>query len=136
MDVIISARHFEVTDDLRATIEEKMAVIAGEYHKLTKAIAVMDVEKGRQFVEIQLHGKHLEMVAKSETHDMYESIDEAVEKLERQLRRHLDRIQDHRVHKPEAKIEDQISAQDASEDVEDELEEAEEVPVAPAMARA
>lgn len=98
-DIIISGRHFDVTDELKSYIHQKMERIASEYHKLTTARIVMTVEKSRQHVEIQLEGKHLDIHAEAETHDMYASLDEAFDRIEVQLRKHLDRMQDHHVRK-------------------------------------
>ncbi len=99
-DVIISGRHFDVSDDLKETIRAKTDRIAGEYNKLTTARIVMSVEKFRQKVEIQLEGKNLDLHAEAETNDMYASIDEAFDRIEVQLRKRLDRMQDHHVDKP------------------------------------
>jgi putative sigma-54 modulation protein len=94
-DVIISGRHFDVTDELTDVGHAKMARIAGEYNKLTTARIVMCVEKSRQKAEIQLEGKNLDLHAEAETHDMYASLEEAFDRIEVPLRKYLDRIQEH-----------------------------------------
>ncbi len=101
MEIIISARHFNVSQEMRDYVTEKLGKIAAEYPKLTNVRVVMEIEKGRHIVEIHQEGKNLHLDAGGENHDMYIAFDVAAEKLDKQLRRHLDKIQDHRVHKEE-----------------------------------
>lgn len=119
-DVIISGRHFDVSDELKQAIQTKMERIEGEYSKLTTARIVMSVQKSRQHVEIQLEGKNLDLHAEAETHDMYASIDEAFDRIEVQLRKRLDRMQDHHVDKPVPEALRSPAA--GEEDLEDEAE--------------
>ena len=97
MEVIVSARHFEVGDDLRSYAETKVTELALEHPKLTTARVVLEVQRNWHLAEVHVNGKHLDMVATAQTESMYASIDAATEKLEKQLRKHLEKIQDHRV---------------------------------------
>lgn len=95
MSIIVSGRHMQVTDALRQHAEEKLGVILAEYHKITSVRVILEMQKGHQQVEIVVHGKHLEIEAKHQSFDMYESIDQATVKVATQLRRHFDKIHDH-----------------------------------------
>lgn len=97
MEVIVSGRHIDIDDDLKAYTEEKMLKLADEYAKLTSARVVMEQERNWQIVEAHVNGKHLTLNATARSSDMSVSVDAAVEKLEKQLRRYLERVQDHRV---------------------------------------
>ncbi|MDX9982326.1 MAG: ribosome-associated translation inhibitor RaiA [Lentisphaeria bacterium] len=96
MEVIVSARHFELGDELRTYAEAKVTELAQEHPKLTTARVVLELQRNWQMAEIHLNGKHLDLIASAKTDDMYASIDATAEKLERQLRKHLDKIQEHR----------------------------------------
>lgn len=96
MEIIVSARHFHVSDDLKQRAEEALAKLAVEFPKLTSARVVLEMERNWHLVEVNLHGKNLELVAKARSRDMYISLDDAVDKLEKQLRRHLEKVQQHR----------------------------------------
>ncbi len=96
MDIIISGRHIELTDELRQYTEEKFSAFADEYHKLTHLRIVFAMERGWHLVEAHISGKHIDMEAKSRTRDMYASIDETFDKLQRQLRKHLEKVHTHR----------------------------------------
>ena len=119
MEVIISARHFELGDELRRYAETKVAELEVEHIKLTTARVVMEVQRNWHQAEVHLNGKHLDLVATSRTDDMYVSLDGAVDKLEKQLRRHLEKLQDHRV-KEDAKF-DAVEETAAEGDEEEEL---------------
>ncbi|MCK5801550.1 MAG: ribosome-associated translation inhibitor RaiA [Lentisphaeria bacterium] len=99
MEVIISGRHLDVTEDLHGYIEERTAKLELEDPKLTSIRVVLSHERNWHIAEMHVHGKHLALNAKSEMDDMYASIDSVFEKLHRQLRKHLDKLHDHRVDK-------------------------------------
>ncbi len=96
MDIIVSARRMELTEELRQYAEEKFSVLAKEYHKLTHLRIVFDMERGWHLVEAHITGKHIDMEAKGRSRDMYTSIDEAFEKIHKQLRKHLEKVHTHR----------------------------------------
>ncbi len=100
MDIIISGRHVSVTDAIREHAEEKLGPVVESYPKITSARLVLDVQKNRQEAEVIIHGKNLEVEARAESYDMYESIDKAVDKADKQLKKHFDKLQDH--HKKKA----------------------------------
>ncbi len=117
MEVIISARHFEVSEELRGYIEEKMARLGEEYGKLTTVRVVLSLERNWQVAEGHVAGKHLDLEATASTDDMYASVDELFGKLEKQLRKYLEKMQDHRKVKPlceleEAAVENEVQAEE------------------------
>ena len=126
MEVIVSARHFEIGDELRRYAETKVTELEVEHTKLTTARVVMEVQRNCHQAEIHLNGKHLDLVATSRTDDMYVSLDGAVDKLAKQLRRHLEKLQDHRV-KEDAKFEAIEEAAEEEDDEEEDLIEEEEL---------
>ena len=120
METIISGRHFEVTEQLKAHVEKRLQRLAADYPKLTSVSVVMTLERNWSIAEAHVHGKRVEFDAKARTADMYVSIDSVAEKLEKQLRRHLDRVQRHRPRK------DQEEPGEELEEPTDEGEEEEE----------
>jgi putative sigma-54 modulation protein len=120
MEVIVSGRHFEVSEELRAYAEEKIGKLAREYAKLTSARVVMETERNWQIVEAHVNGKHLSLNAKASTEAMEVSVDAVFEKLERQLRKYLEKVQDHRI-RNSAAFEQQ--PEEAEEEIVEEFEE-------------
>ena len=95
MSVIVSGRHLQVTDAMKEYAENKINAVLEDKHKISSVRIVLDLEKTRHKVEIIVHGKGLDIEAGSESYDMYESIDNAVGKIERQIERYFDKKQDH-----------------------------------------
>jgi putative sigma-54 modulation protein len=84
----LTARHLELTEALRTYVEEKVRRIERYTMKPISAMVTLIVERYRHIVDISLniHGTYVQ--AKVETHEMYGSIDRAVEKIERQMKKY------------------------------------------------
>jgi putative sigma-54 modulation protein len=93
VDVTISGRHVAVTDAMREHARERAEKLADISSHLMRAKITLSIEAGRQIAEVVAAvRKHGEMVAKSESHDMYAAIDAVVAKIEKQLHRIEDRF--------------------------------------------
>ncbi len=88
MQVSITARHFDLTPDLKEHAESRLERLKKFASDLLHANVVLDVEKYRQIAEVSVHGGNGNFAGKAETADMFLSIDDAVEKVEKQIRRH------------------------------------------------
>lgn len=95
MTIMVSGRHVSVTDAMKEYAEGKLKGILEDKHKITNVTIVLDLEKTRHKAEIIVHGKNLNIEADSESYDMYESIDDAMGKIDRQITRYFDKKQDH-----------------------------------------
>ena len=87
MQVSITARHFDLTEDLKTHAESRMERLHRFAADLLHANVVLAVEKYRQIAEVSVHGGHGNFAGRAETDDMFVSIDDAVEKVEKQIRR-------------------------------------------------
>jgi putative sigma-54 modulation protein len=97
VEVIISGRHVSVTDAMREHAQQRAEKLATLSQHLMHVKITLGIESGRQIVEvIATVRKHGEMVAKSESHDMYGAIDEAILKIEKQLHKSEDRFRTQR----------------------------------------
>jgi len=108
--ITITGRHVEITEPLRAHVTEKLAHACKLLDKITSTHVTIAVEKNRHLVEVVIHAHGSTLHAKEETHDMYSSIDQAVDKIETQAKRLKERIKDHKhlVEQPAvAEIEDE-----------------------------
>jgi putative sigma-54 modulation protein len=75
MQVSITGHHVEVTDSLKAHVEEKISKLK------------------RHFDNVQISGAKL--FAEDVQEDMYVAIDNMVDKLDRQIVKHKEKTQDH-----------------------------------------
>jgi putative sigma-54 modulation protein len=84
MNIIVSARHMQLTEAMNNSVTESLKAL--KHNKdLTQAEVVLDTDHHKLVAEIHLHGKGININAKAETENMYEAIDNAVEKLQKQL---------------------------------------------------
>ncbi len=92
MKVSITARHFELTPDVREHAESRVAKLEKFATDLLKSNVVLEIEKYRQIAEISVHGRHGDFAGRSESDDMFVSIDDATDKVEKQIRRQARRL--------------------------------------------
>lgn len=96
MQITISGRHVSVTDAMKAHVESKLSsVLDVPQLKITSVKVVLDVEKNRCKAEILVNMKNHNFEADDESHDMYQSIDAAVAKIDHQISHLIDKLQDH-----------------------------------------
>jgi len=97
MKIIISARHEEITSEVKAHIEEKIsAIFDGRPVKVSTIRVILDIEKKtRHIAEIIAAIKGHNMEVKEEAYNMYEAIDSAIDKLAIRVAKYLDKVQDH-----------------------------------------
>ncbi len=92
MRIEIAGRHMDVTDSLKAHVEERLEKIRDHFDKVIEAEVVLCVEKHRHIAEITLNANGIRIHGKESSDDMYTSIDAVIEKLDKQVRKFKDRI--------------------------------------------
>ena len=60
MEIIVSGRHFVVSDELRRHAEARLQPLGQQYPKVTTARLVLEMERSWQIAEVRLTGKQLE----------------------------------------------------------------------------
>ncbi|NQZ57191.1 MAG: ribosome-associated translation inhibitor RaiA [Lentisphaeraceae bacterium] len=97
MDIIISARHMNhVSERMRSELEGRLERVAQKYGKLTKAEVVFDKVRDKYAVEIVLHGKGINIDAKSSGADnLYEALHQASDRLDKQLDKKAGKMKRH-----------------------------------------
>jgi putative sigma-54 modulation protein len=95
MNLTITGRRMEVTEALKAYIENGLQKIRTHFDKVIDVDVVLGVEKHRHIAEINLHANGLRMHSKETSSDMYASVDAVFQKLDRQVRKYKDRINSH-----------------------------------------
>jgi putative sigma-54 modulation protein len=94
MDIITTARRYELTPDVREHAESRLQKL-GRYHDHIQDIhLVLAQEKHRQIAEVTLHVNGADMTSRQESHDMVESIDQVVDRIEKQLKKLSARMRD------------------------------------------
>lgn len=97
MDIQTTARHFELTADVREHGEEKVKRLARYFDQIHDASITITKEKFRYKAEITLVvSGGGDFVGTKETTDAIASLDGAVEALEQQIKKHKGRLIDRR----------------------------------------
>lgn len=94
MKFIISGKNLDVTDGLKAAIEEKIGKLERYFTPETEVHVALSVEKERQKIEITIPMKGNIVRAEQVSDDMYVSIDLVEEVIERQLRKYKNKLVD------------------------------------------
>jgi putative sigma-54 modulation protein len=94
MKVNVTARHFDLTPDLKDHAEKKLAKFLRYTDGLLTAHVVLEVEKYRNIAEVSVHGREGDFTGTAESGDMLTSIDGAMEKVEKQIRRTVRKLRE------------------------------------------
>ena len=96
MNIVIEARHMEVTDSLRDYVESKAEKLPKYFDSIHSIEVKLDMEADQPMSEIVVHaGKKITFVASARNEDMYSCVDQSLHKIAEQLRRHKDRVRGH-----------------------------------------
>lgn len=92
MRITITGRNIELTEGLKAAVEEKLSKLEKFFAPDTNVFVTLSVEKERQKVEVTIPIKGHVIRSEQSSNDMYVSIDLVEEVIERQLRKYKTKI--------------------------------------------
>ena len=94
MKITISGKKIDVTEGLRAAVQDKLGKLERYFTPDTEVIVTLSVEKERQKIEVTIPVKGNIIRSEQVSNDMYVSIDLVEEVIERQLRKYKTKIVD------------------------------------------
>lgn len=94
MKFVIVGRNIEVTQGLRAAVEEKIGKLEKYFTPETEVHVTLSVEKDRQKIEVTIPVKGSIIRSEQVSNDMYVSIDLVEEIIERQLKKYKTKLVD------------------------------------------
>ena len=92
MKITISGKNIDVTEGLKAAVNEKLGKLEKYFTPDTNVIVTLSVEKERQKIEVTIPVKGNIIRSEQVSNDMYVSIDLVEEVIERQLRKYKTKI--------------------------------------------
>jgi putative sigma-54 modulation protein len=96
VNVIVKARHMDMSDSVREYVESKSERMERVFDRIGDVEVVIDIEADKPVVEIIAHvRKRHTFVASHRDDDMYAAIDHCLDKIVQQLRRHKEKVRDH-----------------------------------------
>jgi len=87
MEIRVTSRHTEISDEIRKYLENKVKKLEKYFSRIVEIHAILDKEKYRCSVEVAIQTNTGKIVAQHENQDMLSSIDLVINKLERQLKK-------------------------------------------------
>ena len=96
MQVNLTGHHVDVTDALRAYVDEKIARLERHFDHVTNVHVILSVEKLTKKAEATVHIAGADVFADSTHEDMYAAIDALIDKLDRQVLKHKEKLKKHR----------------------------------------
>lgn len=96
MQITFTGRHIQISDGVRGFVEKRANKLEGVFNFLDELQVVIEQEKTRYFAELTLLARKAVFHARIETHDVFESLDTALNRIESQVRRHKERMKDRR----------------------------------------
>ena len=94
MKITISGKNIDVTEGLRAAVQDKLGKLERYFTPDTEVIVTLSVEKERQKIEVTIPVKGNIIRSEQVSNDMYVSIYLVEEVIERQLRKYKTKIVD------------------------------------------
>ena len=94
MNLVISGKNIDITEGLRAAVEEKIGKLERYFNDSTEVHVTLSTEKNRQKIEVTVPMKGTIIRAEETSTDMYVSIDLVEEIIERQLKKYKNKIVD------------------------------------------
>ncbi|MBI3543791.1 MAG: ribosome-associated translation inhibitor RaiA [Deltaproteobacteria bacterium] len=89
-------KHMDATEALkRHTNERSERIKKFVSDATTECTWIFYLDGDNHVADVRVTGPHVDSFAQAKTADMYQSIDEAVEKVEKQLRKHKEIVKDH-----------------------------------------
>lgn len=96
MQVSLTGHHVDITEPLRAYVDEKIARLERHFDHVSNVHVILSVEKLVQKAEATVHIAGADVFADAVHEDMYAAIDALVDKLDRQVLRHKEKMKSHR----------------------------------------
>ena len=94
MKITISGKNIDVTEGLRAAVQDKLGKLERYFTPDTEVIVTLSVEKERQKIEVTIPVKGNIIRSEQVSNDMYVSIDLVEEIIERQLKKYKTKLID------------------------------------------
>jgi putative sigma-54 modulation protein len=96
MQLSITGHHVEVTDSLKAHVEDKISILKRHFDNVMDVHVILTVEKLEQKAEATVQISGAKLFADDIQEDMYSAIDNMVDKLDRQLVKFKEKNHNHR----------------------------------------
>ncbi len=92
----VTARHFDLTPEIKGKAEDEMEGLTRYFENIISAEFILDVERHRRMAELKVKVYNQTLSGTAETDDMYASIEMAVDKMKAQLKKYKGKLKERR----------------------------------------
>jgi putative sigma-54 modulation protein len=96
MQKMVTARHFDLTPEIRGRAEEEMEGLTRFFENIISAEFILDKERHRRVAELKVKVYNQTLSGTGETDDMYASIELAVHEVKGQLKKYKGKLKSRR----------------------------------------
>ncbi len=96
MEIRTTARHFQLSDNLKKYAEDETKRLEKYYDHIIDAQLTMSVEKSRQIAELTVKVYGTVLTSKSKAFDMYVAVEQVIGKMESQIKKYKAKLRDNR----------------------------------------
>lgn len=94
MEIRTTARHFELTDNLKKFAEEEIKRLEKYYDHIIDCHLTMSVEKSRQIAELTVKVYGTVLTSKAKAFDMYIAVEQVISKMETQIKKYKSKLRE------------------------------------------
>ena len=98
MNITITGRNVDLTDAIKARVNDKLSKLDKLFTKETNATGTLKKENGKDVCEINIPVKGNLLRVSEKQDNLFSAIDIAIDKLERQIRKYKTKIRDNKIH--------------------------------------
>lgn len=99
MQIRTTARHFDLTDDLKDFAEKHIGKLGRYFNHIIDSHLILEMEKSRMTAELKLKVYGTVLTSKHKSFDMYDSVEKVIGKMEGQLKRYKGKLKDKKIKK-------------------------------------
>jgi putative sigma-54 modulation protein len=94
MEIRTTARHFQLTDNLRKYAEDEIKRLEKYYDHIIDTHLTMSVEKSRQIAELTVKVYGTVLTSKARAFDMYMAVEQVITKMETQIKKYKAKLRE------------------------------------------
>ena len=102
MQIRITARHFDLTGDLKSFDEKQIGKLGRYFNHIIDSHLILDMEKSRMTAELKVKVYGTVLTSKYRSFDMYDSVEKVIDKMETQIKKYKAKLTDKKAKKTSA----------------------------------
>jgi len=99
MQIRTTARHFDLTDDLKNFAEKQIGKLERYFNHIIDSHLILEMEKSRMSAELKVKVYGTVLTSKHRSFDMHDSVEKVIDKMEGQLKRYKGKLTDKKAKK-------------------------------------